>query len=356
MFDYFRNPTLISKLATDKKYYYTSYEDLTDLFTKYSLRTLHELNCERGETKYSGGGSCREKLIKKRIDKLFKMVYKNQLNLLINPEVPVTLIYASHLNTINQLIIKGKKPISDTDYDVVVEPIANETVVYGPGDGTVSVDSALTPLLKWSHEFAVKEDSNDEKSKNYHPMEIVEYCSEANSVFNVNLFLDKKNIYRGKNYTRPENNRYSGIHCNNESYADHASLPGDPFVIKYLSSIISSYKIPGNRKIPDYFFKTFKKVDLVNLTTSCPFLFAPSDFQEAEKMVEYGIHNAKPQPIPNMANFILETTDGIMKLGNTFGRLAIGGVTAGVYNTGNYFWTRMFGETPRTEKRRRRRR
>jgi hypothetical protein len=58
--------------------------------------------------------------------------------------------------------------------------------VSGFGDETVNADSGLTAGLKWAfdYEYAQKYKGKGWKKKNpRHPVQIIEYCSEKNNVY-----------------------------------------------------------------------------------------------------------------------------------------------------------------------------
>ena len=89
------------------------------------------------------------------------------LNNFTNPEVPITIIYGSHIKT-NKKVSYSKHT---RDHFIKTQnfyfPEKTESSI---GDGTVNAYSAILPGLKWAYEF------ENYKDKNYKPVKLINYC------------------------------------------------------------------------------------------------------------------------------------------------------------------------------------
>lgn len=158
----------------------------------------------------------------------------NNVYLLKNPEVPVTIVYASHVRT---------RKAFDWDYDPV--KFSKETgkyaipskVHYTHGDDSVPSASSLLPALKWAWEFDHKNEANG--IKDAQPIKTVEFCS---------LYNQKGNIYDDGN--KVTKNEYIGMQCEctpeedmtstNGKACDHSGVLVDARAIEFMQNIVSS--------------------------------------------------------------------------------------------------------------------
>jgi hypothetical protein len=129
-YNYFQKPLATYQLPTgEKKSFFPSKEELVSLFEKFGLRTDAERNfvlelAKDKEKKVFDEAKQKEiwgdiKLIpKSRVKSLLEIIYKNSLQDLPNPGVPVTLIYGSSILTPSTMTLKESLlPRSITNLD-----------------------------------------------------------------------------------------------------------------------------------------------------------------------------------------------------------------------------------------------
>lgn len=115
MYDYFTKPLMtVKKDGKVVREFKSSFPEIVEIIEKYGVRTDPEINFilnledKLNSRKYSADiqqeiwGS--KKLIpQNRVEDLMKIIYRNKLQDLKNPEVPVTLIYGAHKQTVSSL-------------------------------------------------------------------------------------------------------------------------------------------------------------------------------------------------------------------------------------------------------------
>ena len=197
-------------------------------------------------------------------DGLFEDVRTNHIYMLSNPEVPVTLIYGSHLST---------DMTYEWDYDPRIRTRQDDfafptKTMYSQGDRTVPTSSALLPALKWAWEFDNKEKSGVLNAK---PVKTVEICSTHNN---------KQHIYDEKDPDRPfqtKENEYIGLECGcfgkDTSHlvlgqsCDHADILNDSKFIEFLAGIVVANHRISN---PEEVVNKVSDEDLNTLSQNCP--------------------------------------------------------------------------------------
>ena len=198
-------------------------------------------------------------------DKLFEDVQSNNIFELRNPEVPVTLIYGSHLST-DMTYEWNYDPRELTRQDEFA--FSNFTFT-SQGDQTVPTSSALLPALKWSWEFDNKELSGVQNAK---PVKTVEICS---------IYNNKEDIYDFKSEEKPysvQNNEYIGLKCDcfvekNDhpvlgQNCDHSDILNDSKFVSFITKIVNAnYKISNT---DDLIISKLSDEDLKTISKNCP--------------------------------------------------------------------------------------
>jgi hypothetical protein len=157
----------------------------------------------------------------------FKMKEDSGIPKLVNPGVPVAVVYYSHVGTPHRLEFNAD-PRAITQANQHYEP---DNVGTCAGDGVVPVFSSLIAPLKWAAEY----DAGKEHAK---PVKIIEMCST----------LNQKPFWSG-NIT---SNEYIGVSCECmpwrgdlilPDHCDHATIIHDEEFINYLGTIITTSEI-----------------------------------------------------------------------------------------------------------------
>lgn len=198
-------------------------------------------------------------------DELFDDVRTNNVYLLSNPEVPVTLIYGSHLST-DMTYEWDYDPREKTREDDFAFPTKT---LYSQGDRTVPTSSALLPALKWAWEFDNKEKSGVLNAK---PVKTVEICSKHNN---------KQQIYDTRHPESPfsiQENEYIGLECDcfgkDTSHlvlgqsCDHADILNDSKLIEFLAQVVNA-----NHCVTDtngLILNNMSDDDLNSISNGCP--------------------------------------------------------------------------------------
>jgi len=190
--------------------------------------------------------------MRQRIVYLLDHVKKNGIDQLQNPNVPFTLIFGSQVPTatyFGSLVhdLQGQAKDLKDEFE------SSEIKIYKQyGDGTVSVNSALVPVLKWAYEFQTKKS----ESKGIYPVQIIEHCSQPPTTTEPTSLLEKQTItipnsiipdalwspkqqliFKSNPYSPPKTNEYRGLQCGDKT-RDHTGLIVDPYVIKFLAGAL----------------------------------------------------------------------------------------------------------------------
>eukprot|EP01016_Furgasonia_blochmanni_P047212 TRINITY_DN6918_c0_g1_i1.p1 TRINITY_DN6918_c0_g1~~TRINITY_DN6918_c0_g1_i1.p1 ORF type:complete len:723 (+),score=126.39 TRINITY_DN6918_c0_g1_i1:203-2371(+) len=162
-----------------------------------------------------------------------------------NPEVPLSLLFYSHLNT--SASVKWKEnPRTKTFQD---EPYFPDEKTRIPGDGVVSRGSALIAGVKWSYEF----EKNTVKTAR--PVKIVDLCSQSKMRPEANIYDNL--LKNGEKVV--EKNEYMGWQCDcldskgnlvkGGEDCDHTGILQDSWVLKYLTEVVDTHD--HNNKFED---------------------------------------------------------------------------------------------------------
>eukprot|EP01016_Furgasonia_blochmanni_P017559 TRINITY_DN20296_c0_g1_i1.p1 TRINITY_DN20296_c0_g1~~TRINITY_DN20296_c0_g1_i1.p1 ORF type:complete len:493 (-),score=125.04 TRINITY_DN20296_c0_g1_i1:34-1512(-) len=154
-----------------------------------------------------------------------------------NPEVPTSLMFYSHLPTLNY-IAWNNEPRNRTEAN---QFYFSDSQISGPGDGVVPRAGALITGLKWAYEFEKKEKVPNLRPQ---PVKFVDMCS----IYNV-----KDAAYDGSSETGEHvmtTNDYQGLDCDCQNKANssrtlgdncyHSTIINDKFAIEYLIKILDS--------------------------------------------------------------------------------------------------------------------
>ena len=240
--DWSSTPLLSIETDSFTKDYYANYPNITNMlesFAKFSNYTLELLND----------------------------AYENKIHELINPEVPILLIYGSHSPT-EYVAQYYYDPNPVTSSGSFAFP-SNETTT--AGDTAVPSTSAILPGLKWAWEFDNK--NSIKELAHAKPVKMIEWCSHYNA---------KEWIY-DTNYTNETNeflnNEYIGLNCSCQpkpglqtsgDYCVHSSIMNDQYFINLMVNIAKSYQNVNN--ISNTFAHNTTAFDLESLVDACPTL------------------------------------------------------------------------------------
>ena len=222
-------------------------------------------------------------------DYLFDDINTNNIYELINPEVPVTLIYGSHLQT-DMTYEWQYDPRDSARVDEFAFP---NTTQFTQGDQTVPTSSSLLPALKWAWEFENKDKSG---IKNAKPVKTVEICSTYNN---------KQDIYDTKNADSPykvESNEYIGLQCDCFTQpnthpvlgqnCDHADILNDSKFVHFITQIVNAnYNITNTSNL---LINYLTNDDIKVISKNCPHVDVVTDVFEqfAKKRTEVGVIDA----------------------------------------------------------------
>jgi len=187
----------------------------------------------------------------------------NDIYQLNNPQVPVTLVYGSHLNT----------PQGGKYYYDVKEAIENDQhgfpneTTWTSGDGTVPTSFSLIPAFKWAWEF------NNKGADGAKPVKFVEYCATHNQ---------RGTVYDVQDPSKPfevNSVEYIGLDCDcldrtdgsadDGSDCSHGSYPSDLKGIDFAINVMF-----GNYKNTDNYENTWaysmNEDQLNQMAANCP--------------------------------------------------------------------------------------
>jgi len=198
-------------------------------------------------------------------DQMFDDVRSNNIFELRNPEVPVTLIYGSHLST--DMTYEWK--YDPRDFTRKDEFAFSNSTFMSQGDQTVPTSSALLPALKWSWEFDNKEKAGIPNAK---PVKTVEICS---------IYNNKDDIYDSKSEDIPysvKSNEYIGLKCDcfvekNDhpvlgQNCDHSDILNDSKFLSFISQIVNAnFKISNTDHLA---ISNLTDQDLKTISQNCP--------------------------------------------------------------------------------------
>jgi hypothetical protein len=208
--------------------------------------------------------------------------YANGMQDVTNPEVPMVLIYGSHLNT---------EYVVDYEYDPTIITDTNNfawptSETQSGGDGTVLTTSMLLPGLKWAWEFEHKDTVTDSSPK---PIKIMEWCSTYNT----------KNWIYDTVYPDQTNqilkNEYIGVNCSCQvtsgsttgSNCVHANIMDDPNVIQILASVVktNTYGV----KVENTYAGRYSSANLTTLVNICPMLTYNRTIQNVDDLFSFRV-------------------------------------------------------------------
>jgi len=222
---------------------------------------------------FTGSESDSIKLLKEyspliNIEELMVDSKTNDIYKLINPGVPITLIYGSHLPTYKTF---------EFDYDPRVFTNASTYATmnkteYSFGDGTVPTANALLPAMKWAWEFDNKEKAGLPNAK---PVKAVELCSINNN---------KGTIYDKVNGSDIIYNEYIGVSCDcipapgkktDGAACNHPAIVSDSKLIQFIQNISNANAPNPNYNQTGAF--AMSDDDLKQLSGHCPVANIPRD-------------------------------------------------------------------------------
>jgi len=209
----------------------------------------------------------------------------NNVYLLQNPEVPVTIIYGSHLYT-ERSFIWDYNPVDYTTKDEFAIPTKT---IMTQGDGTVPVTSALLPGIKWAWEYDNKDKINIPHAK---PVKIAEFCSNLNARGTIYDDLNEDGQFK------VTKNEYMGVSCAckatddkpiDGSICDHADIVGDAEFVKFIANIaFTNQRIEDVTKTGAYSMSEDKIKDIMQ---HCPTVNVDITFYEDNGSVEEAVKN-----------------------------------------------------------------
>ena len=174
----------------------------------------------------------------------------DNVHLLTNPEVPVTLIYVSHIST-EKAYVYYDNPLDHAHDNKFVVP---DIITYTPGDVTVPTASLLLPALKWSWEYDHRDE--DGQNGNAKPVKTVEMCSVQNN---------RNTIYDVQDSTKPyevNKNEYIGAVCScmtgtydkrvDGTDCEHSSILADYNLASFLTNIAHTNQIIDQQTVGAY--------------------------------------------------------------------------------------------------------
>ena len=243
------------------------FTDRPDYCGMFMYNWSHTQLLKIGDTTYTGETSEIKQVLNNYTDiianwtDIWKDTYSNEVYLLKNPEVPVTLIYGSHIKSERNYTWK-KDPERLYERSDFILPDATG---YTNGDGTVPTASSLLPALKWGWEYENQQNSDlDTGAK---PVKVVEWCSIHNNKGTIYDDRDLDSIFR------VNKNEYIGLSCeclgstddDRDEGADcaHSAIINDSYLMDFVSSILhTNQKIQDESKIGAYSLsdKEIKKV------------------------------------------------------------------------------------------------
>lgn len=204
--DYLSEPLV----TIENKGYFSKKQDLLDLISNFSISKNESLH-------------------------IYQESIKNQLNLLKNPEVPMTIIYSSLFETKKSIIYKSD-PNSQTN--LKEDFYWDEEIIFGKGDGNVLTSFVLVPASKWIWEYK-------NKISNSKPIKIIEICSDYNS-------SSGEQIYQGQTCECLQENKDN---------CKHSCLISENGVIRSIFNVVKNAKISENPNFTEGFdYKNFEKL------------------------------------------------------------------------------------------------
>jgi len=221
----------------------TSRENLTAMFTKYVTLSDNTMT-------------------------LYNDSRTNDADFLANLQVPVIMIYGSHLQTYKTWAYDNPPNLLTGNGEFATP----SSVEYSNGDETVPVAASLIGGAKWAWEF----DNMQGQIENLNPVKIVEYCSTYN---NRSTVYDEMNANESYKITK---NEYIGLGCTcmtgtdekrvEGGDCDHADSLEDPMLVTFLQNIVNTNESPVNiGQIAAY---NISEQGIANLMSSCPNLYA----------------------------------------------------------------------------------
>lgn len=155
---------------------------------------------------------------------------------LVNPEIPVVLIYIKGITTNHQVTYDHNPKTRYTDMGYIANP---DEGLNGTGDGTVLTGSSLTPLIKWAYEF------NNKLNENASAVKIVEFCGSFEPM------ADPYDSFDGNGEGKVINEvNYFGLDCacnydekSDGSACNHGSMLSDRFYVDFVSNSLISQEV-----------------------------------------------------------------------------------------------------------------
>ena len=162
---------------------------------------------------------------------IYTETLKNNLHLLENPEVSMTIIYSSLMNTTKQLSYKSdpkEQTVKKQDF------FWDEETGFGRGDGNILASSVLVPASKWIWE-------HQNKIKGAKPTKVVEMCSNYENMFSDNL--DELSFYSGGGC--------SCLETENINNCKHSCMISDDSVIRVVFDAVRKHPKVWGRILPE---------------------------------------------------------------------------------------------------------
>ncbi|EGR29598.1 lecithin-cholesterol acyltransferase, putative [Ichthyophthirius multifiliis] len=220
-------------LKVDQKEIYATQKDIDEIISKYSIYDNEELMIKYKQSLESKG-----------------------INNLINPQVPIAIIYGSYLEVEKQLIYNQNTKQFYNDSQTFYFPDKINKV---QGDGTVPAFSSIIPGLKWAYEYENK------IIKDAKPIKFIEFCS---------INKQSSTIYDGEDQNKEKvfnKNAYQGLTCeclegSRQQQCNHSCLNTDKYMVKLIADAIKTNEKSKLKEIK------FTDEELINIQQECPVL------------------------------------------------------------------------------------